>query len=786
MQGRDGGRGFLWLAFAAGAALSTSVEASPLWGVPVLALWPLARRVRELPLLPVLAALLGVSLGTLRAPPPPPPLAAWVQEAGGTAFLWARGRVLRAEPWTGGCRALLEIQRVDWNGEEREAAARAEAFLPLPPPVEGSPFEGSLLLRPPRRATNPGQGDREERLLRQRVALTATARSEALFQTFAPPPLSLIARYRRALEKKLLEARPEEAGVLLAVLLGERGLLPDDQQESLGRSGLYHLVALSGQHVGLLLLLFAAAAHATGLPPRRRDLGGLLLLLLFGLLALSSPSLLRALFMAGLFLLSRLLARPQGALGAWCFAAAALLGWNPAWVFDAGFLLTFAATFGIVALWEALPDRWIPRGAGQGLVRLLWAGFCAQIATFPLVVSLFHRVSPLAWLATPLASLPLLGILALGLPYLAGLAFVPLLGPLLRGGLALLARAFLWLPENLGSLPSATLFVPKVSPFWTGLHLLALLLLARRGKSRRAGWILLGFAVTGALAAPHPFRKPPVPSLVVLDVGQASCQVLLGGEEALLVDAGSPSPSGALTARTVVEPFLAEAGVKRLRGVVLTHWDADHAGALPELLLDLPVGFIAYPAADPPGEGLPARIAARCRLTGAALVPLAAGERARSGPWRLEVLHPPARWDSRDENDRSLVLRAVGTGPRVLFTGDISSRAEEELLRRGPPGPVDVLLAPHHGSRTSSSEAFVAAVSPRRVVFSAGPRERFGHPAPAVEARYRRGGAALFTTRETGALLFRREGRGTLAFRFRDGDWAGELLRGEGAQDLGR
>lgn len=786
MDGWGRGRSLLWLAFAAGAALSVSVEASPLWGALVPILWPAARRVRSLPLLPLLAVLLGLAVGTLRAPPPPSPLAVWVEEAGGKAFTWARGRVLRSEPWTGGCRTVLEIHRVEWNGEERRVSALAEAYLPLPPPVEGSPFQGSLLLSRPRRATNPGQGDREERLLRQRVSLVATARSPALFGTGAAPPRALLSRYRRALEKKLLEAPPDDAAVLLAVLLGERGLLTDAQKESLGRSGLYHLVALSGQHVGLLLMLLALAAHGAGLAPRQRDLGGLILLLLFGLLALSSPSLLRALFMAALFLLSRLLARPQGALGAWCFAAAVLLGWNPAWILDAGFDLTFAATFGIVALWDALPKRWIPSGAGGGLIRLLWAGFCAQLATFPFLVSFFHRFSPLAWLATPLASLPLLGILALGLPYLAGLAFLPPVGSLLLQGLILLARLFLWLPERLGSLPLAALFVPELSFVWTGLFLLALLGLARGGRLRRAGWVLAGFAVTGALAAPQPFRKALVPSLTVLDVGQASCQVLLGRGEALLVDAGAPSPSGAWTARAVIEPFLARAGIRRLSGVILTHWDADHAGAAADLLLDLPVGFLAYPAAAPPGPGLPSRIVHRCRRTGTTLLPLAEGETVRTGSWLFCVLHPPEGCTAPDENDRSLVARAEGPGLRVLFTGDISSRAEAELLRRGPPGRVDLLLAPHHGSRTSSSEAFVAALSPPRVVFSTGTRERFGHPAPSVEERYRRHGGVLFSTARTGALLFRVEGRGVAAFRFQEGDWTHELFRGGGAQDLGR
>ena len=140
MDGRRRGRTVLLLAFAGGAALSTVLKASPLYGATVPLLWPSARRVRSAPLLlPLLAALLGLCVGELRSPPPPAALAERVKGEGGKAFVWAYGRVSRAEPWTGGCRALLEIERIDRKGEVRPEAARAEAFLPVPHPSTGPP-----------------------------------------------------------------------------------------------------------------------------------------------------------------------------------------------------------------------------------------------------------------------------------------------------------------------------------------------------------------------------------------------------------------------------------------------------------------------------------------------------------------------------------------------------------------------------------------------------------------------------------------------------------------------
>ncbi|MFZ5984854.1 MAG: DNA internalization-related competence protein ComEC/Rec2 [Acidobacteriota bacterium] len=730
------------------------------------------------------AAVLGLWIGGLGLREPEPDgLEILVREAGGEAFVWVRGSVVHAQPWVDGSRCLLRVSTFGGAGGDHPCRSRVLAYLPIPPPVEGSAFEASLRLEAPRPPTNPGQPDRAARLEREGTDLVATCRSPGLFRASPPPFLGLVSRYRRALESRFLRAEGGDAAILLAVLLGERGLLSEDQVEVLSRSGLYHLVALSGQHVGLLLLLFSFLAHATGVSPSVRDGAGLILLGLFGLLAASSASLTRALLMAGLFLTARLLARPQGAFGAWSFALAALLVLHPAWLLDAGFQLTFAATFGILILWDALPESLSGPGLRQQVLRLLWVGLCAQLATLPILALTFHRISLLGWLATPLASVPLLGLLAFGIPYMAGLAFVPLAGDGLLWILAGLGRVFLWLPSALGSVRSASLFLPPPSGTWVALFAGAFVLLARKGRWRRAGWILLVFSAVGALVHPQLHPKDLPPSMAVLDVGQASCQVLLDGEDALLIDAGTSSSRGPTSARSVIEPFLAASGLRRVRGMLLTHWDADHAGAAPELLLDLPVGFLGYPATDPPRENLPRRIADRAQSAGVPLVPLASPDELGIGRWRIRVANPGrTSAEEKEENDRSLVLIVQGPLRSILFTGDIGRRTEARLLRTGALPRAEVLVAPHHGASSANSPEWVEALRPRAAVFSVGRSNRFGHPADSVLQAYGRAGSRILRTDRDGAILLTAPQGRTLFHRHRDGDWLTHLTRaGQGA-----
>jgi len=770
-------RFLLYLAFAAGAACSLWITAS-LWlaaiALPMLWMSLRTRRFRNASL-PLLVAL-GLCWGGYRVSEVcQDPLAKAVASTPGPAFFWTRGTVENAEPWLDGSRADLAAGGFEAEGRWLPCSARIRAYLPVPPPLSGSTFKASLRLTAPSGRTNPGQFDSRAYLQRQGVSLTATARSPELVRFWEPGGWKPLARYRRLLEQRMLEDTGRSGGALLAVLLGERGLQDPGEVDALSASGLYHLVALSGFNVVLLVFAFSGLAHLFGIHPRTRDLASLVLLAAYGALVADQPSLSRALMMAGVFLAARILARPQGGLLAWSAALALLLAWNPQWILDAGFQLTFAATLGILLLWDAYPAAVTRAGVWGALFRLHWVGLAALAATLPFVALTFHRVSLLGWLATPLASLPLMAVQALGTAYMFGLAFVPGVHSLLGGALDLLTRLFLLLPTWLGEGRWGSVFLPEPGWFWVALYGLAFALLCATGRARRVGWILALAAVVGTWGWSDAFPARAPSSLVVLDVGQGSCQVLRWGDHTVLVDAGNTAYRGPTSGRSVVEPYLAKAGVGRLEGIILTHWDADHAGSAPDLLLDLPVGFLAFPATDPPRLGLSGRLAALCRKRGVRLLPLARGQSIALGSMKIEVLHPPNPCTLQDENDRCLVFRATLDGTRLVFSGDLEARGEEEMLHAGAVLPAFSLIVPHHGSATSSTPAWVEAVAPRLALISVGRNNKFGHPSPRVLDRYRAIGARVARTDRDGGLLLRLKGRPTL-WRMGDGDWS-ELAR---------
>ena len=774
-------RPVLYMAFAAGAAAAVWIS-GPLPLIPASLVLLLATRGRpklawaSVPLL----CILGLGVGHWRLPPPRADhLTETVARGSGPQFLWVGGRVLQSEPWTDGCRVALSATAFREGDRWVSSAARIRAFLPLTPPLPGSSYEASLRLALPAAATNPGQFDMRKYLRREGFDLTGSCRAPELFRTGPPDRWSPLARYRLAMERRLMADGGKSGGALLAILLGERGLMDPAQVDALSVSGLYHLVALSGFNVGLLLMALAAAAHAFRIHPRTRDLASTLMLAAYGAVVASQPSLSRALLMAGVFLAARLLARPHGGLLAWSASLALLLAYDPFWVLDSGFQLTFAATLGIIVLWDAIPAQLQGPGAPAAVFRLLWVGLAAQVATLPFVVFSFHRVSLLGWLATPLASLPLMAVQVLGTAYLFGLAFVPGIHQLLGVALDHLTRLFLLLPLWLGGGRWGTVFADNPPWGWLAAFIAAGILLCSGGRWRRAGWVLAAFSIVGAWSAPALFPRPAAPSIAILDVGQASCQVLRWGTHTLLVDAGNGTPDGPSMARTVIEPYLADAGVRTLDGLILTHWDEDHAGAAPDLLLDLPVGFLAYPATDPPNSGSPARAGKIASSRGVHLIPLKRGERMAWPGLTVDVIHPAAQTRLIGENDHSLVCLAEFGCTSAYFTGDVEGAGEGEMVNGGGLSPAYALMVPHHGSATSSSLPWVQAISPRLAIFSVGRENRFGHPAAEVVERYRHLGIRMARTDRDGALLLRLGSRRPVLWRMRDGNWQAAPGTGE-------
>lgn len=537
-----------------------------------------------------------------------------------------------------------------------------------------------------------------------------------------------------------------EAGPALvrALLLGDRDALPQAWRQALRRLGLSHLLAVSGLHVGLVVLLVLTVTSPL---PRR----GRLLLALAGVLFLLAlvgprPSVLRAGVMGSLALAALLLERPPQLLNALAAAIVLMVLQEPSIVADLGFRLSVAATTALIVFAPRLDESWslLPRT----LRAPLGASILAQLATLPFLLPLTGTVHPTAPFYN-LVAVPWLGlVLLVALPWLAIAVAAPSVAADLLPVLDAVTSPLPWLADRAPS--SLDLLLVDLGPFAAVLVagvLGGIALRPRRGAPLLLGLLLL--AQSGA-HAPEPVE------LVALDVGQGDAFLLRDGRRSVLIDGGG-WPQGDFGGRVLL-PALAAAGVKRLDAVLLTHADLDHCGGLADLVRYLPVPEVwtARLPADPPAcaRRLLAAPGVRQRV-------LVRGDTRWIGRIRIDVLHPDAG-DNGADNDLSLVILAeIGTH-RILLTGDVEAHAETLLVRRDAAKlRADVLKVAHHGSKSSTSAGWLDAVAPRLALISAGPTNPYGHPAPVVLERLEKRAVPVLRTDLLGRfhLRFHQGGR---------------------------
>jgi competence protein ComEC len=336
---------------------------------------------------------------------------------------------------------------------------------------------------------------------------------------------------------------------------------------------------------------------------------------------------------------------------------------------------------------------------------------------------------------------------------LVGAALDP--GPWASALLRFAGIAAEWTGSAAVALDQALPIIPAVGPpgGLTVGCLVALAAASLRAK-HTCSRVALAIAVSGVLlfAAPRPVEPEPA-RVVALDVGQGDALIVQDHAAAILIDAGPALRSGVDLGARVVVPALAALGIRRLDLVVATHADLDHRGGLPAVLRSIPVGelWLPYGAREEAGFRdsleLAKRYGVRVSSRGAGS---ATGE---FGGMRVTPLWPPADATRGSRNDASLVVRVDVAGRRLLFPGDIEAGAEAALVASGAELRADVLALPHHGSRTSSSAIFLAAVAADVVLASAPCGGRYAMPHPEVVARVRAHGLPLWWTGRDGALL---------------------------------
>lgn len=573
-------------------------------------------------------------------------------------------------------------------------------------------------------------------------------KSSRLVEVEAGPPwvLRALAQLRATVDRPLAEAARRHPGVGYArgLLLGELDDVPASERLAFRRSGLAHLLAVSGMNVALVAGVAAALGSfcARGV---RLALVSTVVLLHLALVG-PVPSLLRATLMTATALLGLVLERRTLALQSLAIAATAMAALDPTLVRDLGFCLSCSATFGLVVLAPAILRGW--PGRHRPLAVALCVSWAAQAATLPWALAAFSYLSPAAPLLN-LVAVPLAGLLLVcALGWIALALAAPAWSDTAALALDVLAAPFRWLP----ALPTGPWLCLPLPPSWfLGLVLAALALAAAATPRSVGGAVLLALLIS----AHPPARAPLAPEVewVVVDVGQGDGSLLRRGVHAMLIDGGGSASGrrGRDFATQVWLPLLAERGIVRLDAVAVSHGDGDHCGGLLDVASYVAIDEVwASPELEASACVRQLLDLSRARFRG-----LAAGDRATLGGLGFEVLGPPREGSGKD-NDRSLVFAVEAEGRRLLFTGDIERRAELELLARAPQRlRCDLLKVAHHGSATSSSERFLAAAEPRMAVISCGVGNRFGHPATEVLERLARAGGRTLRTDAAGGVVLR-------------------------------
>jgi competence protein ComEC len=633
--------------------------------------------------------------------------------------------------------------QLSWYGGKGEEGAAVPEVHP------GERWLLTVRLRRPHGSVNPGGFDYEAWLLERGIGATGYVRPKGA-QRFLGVRNSLsdrIEQAREAVRERFLgELGPTPAaGILAALAVGDQHAIPAEDWKLFNRTGVTHLMSISGLHVtlvsGLLAWLAGALwrripALALRLPARKAAaLAAIAGALGYTLLAGFAVPAQRTFYMVTVVALALWTGRIASPLRILALALAVVVLLDPWAPLSPGLWLSFGAVlliFYVAGGWTA--------GARGPLAWLLAAGrvqWAITVGLAPAALLLFGQVS----LAGPLANaaaIPLVSIVVTPLALVA--AAVPATALLELA--AWLVQVLLQFLEWCAALPGALWQQGTPQPWAVLLALGGVAwLLAPRGMPWRACGI--------ALMAPAFVLAPPAPApgeawITTLDVGQGLSVLVRTATHTLLYDAGPAYGPDADSGGRVVLPALRGAGLARIDAMVLTHEDSDHLGGAQTVLDSVEVGALrtSLPAAHPLHALAPA--AARC----------AAGEGWEWDGVRFEFLHP-GRAGAARRNDQSCVLRVASHGGAMLLTGDIERASEAELVARGAPLRSDVLLVPHHGSRTSSTAGFLGAVAPRWAIVAAGYRNRFGHPFPEVLSRYREAGVTIVRTDLDGAVSVR-------------------------------
>lgn len=579
----------------------------------------------------------------------------------------------------------------------------------------------------------------------------------------------------------------EEAGILEAMLFGEKSELSGDIKELYQAAGISHVLVISGLHISLLALAVAGILRRLGFPMPVWVILSVGVLAGYGILIGQPTTAVRDLLMFFVLQGARLLGRSYDLLSALAFAGILMLLDNPDLILDGGCRLSFCAVIGVGwyvseknKIFRSIGEKEKRKNRGKGgkgssagaMLENIRAGWYLWLFTLPVMLDTFYQVSVvgLLWNLVAIPLLPViiasggLGVVLAGWNiFLGSLAGSPAYGMLQLyqeiGNISEKLPVGMWTPGQ----PSK----PVIAGYYLVIFLLVLVekqLIKREKRWKIFPGMELCSMLLLLLLMAHPWQQRE--KITFLDVGQGDASLLQSGGQTLLLDGGSTSQKNVGT--YVILPYIKQQGISCLEAVVLTHTDQDHINGVTEVLEEGKKGWLTVKNLMYPywmeGTEQGKQLKKLAEEAGASCRKIRAGDRLTIGKAEAVVLYPKEQEKIEEPNAGSLVLFWKWEGVQAMFTGDLPEEKERELLQNLP--ACEILQVGHHGSATSTCREFLEQVQPSLAVISCAMKNRYGHPSPDTVDRLKKTGCEIRYTMKSGAITIRKRGREVLVTEY--------------------
>ena len=610
----------------------------------------------------------------------------------------------------------------------------------------GERWQFTVRLKRPHSTYNPHGYDFEAWALAENMRATGTIHSKSGYKkltNFVWRPSYLVEHYREKVGNHISEtlANKPYAGVIRALVVGDDSQISQENWNVYLRTGVNHLMSISGLHITMLAgLAFAIAAFVwrrfpalvMHMPTRKAaTIAGLMVAVLYALLAGMSVPTQRTLYMLASFAAALLFARNLAISRALSIALMVVVLIDPWAVIAPGFWLSFGAValIAYVSVGRLATQHWFKEALNTQWV--------ITLGLLPMLIFMFGQTSIVSPLANAFA-IPIISLIVVPLAIAGSIIHADFILQIAHFILQICMQGLTWLAD----LPTWQQAAPPIWAMLIAIFGILWLMLPRGFPQRWLGLILL---------LPLFFVQTPkivegAMQVAVLDVGQGLAVVIKTANHTLLYDAGPQFSAQSDAGSRIVVPYLRGEGIKKLDGFIVSHNDNDHSGGAASVLAQIPVDWLASSYDLPAEMQLPAK-QLKCF----------AGQNWRWDSVQFTVLHPTIESYANAEikdNNRSCVVKVTSPFGSILLTGDIEKDSELALLRANRDGLAgDVLIAPHHGSKTSSTIDFVQAVNAKQVIFSVGYLNRFKHPKPEIVQRYQASEADTLRSDNAGAVL---------------------------------